>query len=212
MRRDSHLIAEAYKIVREQQLTSFIASSSPRGDKIELNDDLLFTFGTSEFVPGGEQKLSEMAKKLKQLESQLSTKPVVSVIGHTDIYELKPGVNQRLSTQRAQKVMDVLKKNGVTLTINAQGVGASQPKVQLPSDAQYQRQGTAEPPEIGKKQQQPNRRVELKFNPPLGPIINQLAPPTTTPTISKNILAGPGYKMSPEDEKANREWMQRRGN
>lgn len=210
MNKDTHLLAEAYSVIKEQQLAGFgIITASPQGDKIEINDDVLFQFGTSEFVPGGEQKLMEIASKLKQAQTSISPNTKIKVIGHTDAYELKPGVNQALSQERAKKVQNLLQKSGINFPISAEGAGARNLKVPLQYPIKDQKA-----PEEGRKQQQPNRRVELAFNPPLGPVINQIAPPTTTPQ-NKYIsfgIAGPGAKLSPEDERINREWMNRKKN
>ena len=194
MNSDVHLISEAYQIIKEQQLAGFVIST-PQGDKLEINDDVLFQFGTSEFIPGGEQKLSSLASKIKQLQSKINPNTKIEVVGHTDAYELTPGVNQSLSQQRAQKVQNVLKQNGVLLPSTSKGVGSSQLKVSLPKDPQYQIQG-GKAPQAGRRQQQPNRRVELKFDPPLQPeIITQIAPPAQISGPPKQQFTAAQIKM-----------------
>jgi outer membrane protein OmpA-like peptidoglycan-associated protein len=152
-------------------------TATPGGDKIEINDDVLFQFGTSEFVSGAEAKLADIAGKIKQVQRSIDPVTKIQVVGHTDAYELKPGINLPLSQQRAKRVQEVLQKNGITLPISSTGVGSQQLKVQLPNSPQYQIRGQ-KAPDMGRQQQQPNRRVELKFTPPLDrKIITQIAPP-----------------------------------
>jgi len=234
MNKDCRMISEMYRQVHEQQLPGFVASdyksqpagglgfklvavSTPQGDKIEINDDVLFKFGTSELVPGGEEKLAAIAKKIVQVQRDIKPETKIEIVGHTDAYELKPGVNQALSQQRAIKVLQVLQQNDVRMPMNSRGVGSAELKVALPKDSQYQIQG-GKAPEIGRQQQQPNRRVELKFNPPLPrQIITQIAPPAQIsgpqPQQQRALgtLVGPDYKPTPEEQKRWDDWKKQRG-
>lgn len=236
MNKDVHMLFEAYKTLNEQQLGGFVVSkdykkpqptpaglgqlvavSTPQGDKIEINDDVLFKFGTSELVPGGEEKLAAIAKKIVQVQRDIKPETKIEIVGHTDAYELKPGVNQALSQQRAIKVLQVLQQNDVRMPMNSRGVGSAELKVALPKDSQYQIQG-GKAPEIGRQQQQPNRRVELKFNPPLPrQIITQIAPPAQIsgpqPQQQRALgtLVGPDYKPTPEEQKRWDDWKKQRG-
>lgn len=188
MNRDNHLISEAYKLVVEQtpgpmpgykpagpagfgvfrsdvskapQLPGLYAG--PDGKEINFNADVLFDFDSATIKPEGLKILQGIANKINQVAPQITTPTKLEIHGHTDLYELKPGVNQALSKSRADAVGNALKQMGVTLDVVPVAHGSSKPVVkELP----YPIQGN-QAPETGKQQQAPNRRVSLTFNPPL---------------------------------------------
>jgi OmpA-OmpF porin, OOP family len=80
--------------------------------------------------------LNQLAQEIKEFNVQTVG---VRVIGHTSRTGAAD-VNQALSQQRAQVVVDYLRKAGITHNIVAEGKGFSQPLANIaPEDARNQR-------------------------------------------------------------------------
>ena len=91
-------------------------------EKISLNTDVLFPFNSAELLPGGQQKLDELAQS-----AQGANVDQVVLTGHADRIGSED-YNQQLSEERAQAVADYLAQKGVDSTrITAEGKGKSDP-------------------------------------------------------------------------------------
>ena len=91
------------------------------GTTITLEDGVLFDFGKSDIRP-------EAAATLKKLAEVLTSAkvPAAHIYGHTDSIG-DDASNQTLSEERATAVVNELKKDGVTATLDSQGFGESKP-------------------------------------------------------------------------------------
>jgi outer membrane protein OmpA-like peptidoglycan-associated protein len=175
---------------------------------LDLNENILFDFDKATLKPAGVQLIQRIAQKVLGLNNPNLQ---VNVVGYTDLYG-GASYNQQLSMSRAQAVSQALQKAGVS-KVSAKPGGMKNPKVSLQHNLV-----NGKAPAEGIAQQQPNRRVEIEFNPPLPKQIMQqfITNVPQTPSddgrrsiSSDSIIAAPGAPMSPEDEKTNREWMQR---
>ena len=91
-------------------------------EKISLSTDVLFPFNSAELLPGGKQKLDELAQSAQGANVQQ-----VALTGHADRIGSE-GYNQQLSEQRAQAVADYLGQKGVaTDKLQVEGKGKSEP-------------------------------------------------------------------------------------
>jgi outer membrane protein OmpA-like peptidoglycan-associated protein len=89
---------------------------------------ITFDFDKATLTPVGQQAALELAHAIGEQQPAK-----VVVVGHTDIRG-GPEYNLRLSQERADAVAAFLRSNGVTLPIDASGVGAGEPlKVEDPS-------------------------------------------------------------------------------
>lgn len=183
--------------------------AGPDGKEINFNADVLFDFNSSTIKPEGLKILRGMANKINQAAQQLTTPTKLEIHGHTDLYELKPGVNQALSKSRADAVVNALKEMGVSLDMVPIAHGSSKPVVkELPYTIQDN-----QAPEAGKQQQAPNRRVSLTFNPPLPEptrkfIIQDIPTPNTQ---SSSIITSKGIKdVDPQTQQNWLNWAKQR--
>lgn len=172
---------------------------------LDLNEDILFEFDKATLKPAGAQVIQRIAQKVLELNN---ANLQVNVVGYTDLYG-GASYNQQLSMSRAQAVSQALQKAGVA-KVSAKPGGMKNPKVSL----QYNLvNGKA--PASGIAQQQPNRRVEIEFNPPLPKQIMQQiitsVPQRPNARISTGSIVGIGAAVSPEQEKITKDWMQSRG-
>jgi OOP family OmpA-OmpF porin len=91
-------------------------------EKIALSTDVLFPFNKAELLPGGQQKLDELAKS-----AQGTNVDKVVLIGHADRIGSEE-YNQELSEQRAKAVADYLAQKGVDSSrLQVEGRGKSEP-------------------------------------------------------------------------------------
>ena len=99
-----------------------VAPPPPVIEQISLSSDVLFEFGKTDLRPTGQQKLDEIAERLKGANVQL-----VNMIGHADrIGDEK--YNQQLSEKRAEAVKTYLSQKGVEETkVRTEGRGEAQP-------------------------------------------------------------------------------------
>ncbi len=91
-------------------------------EKISLNTDVLFPFNSAELLPGGEQKLDQLAQ-----DAQGANVDQVRLTGHADRIGSED-YNQQLSEERAQAVADYLAQKGVDSSkVQVEGKGKSDP-------------------------------------------------------------------------------------
>ena len=122
-----------------------LAPSQSCGTAITLDDSVLFDFGESTVRADAADTLAKLAAVLTDAGA-----PTAHVYGHTDSIG-DDASNQTLSEQRAKAVVDELKKNGATTTLDWQGFGETQPIAPNTND-----DGSDNP--AGR---QANRRVEI---------------------------------------------------
>ena len=91
------------------------------GTTITLEDGVLFDFGKSDIRPEAAATLKKLAEVLTNAKV-----PAAHVYGHTDSIG-DDASNQTLSEERAASVVNELKKDGVTTTLDSQGFGESKP-------------------------------------------------------------------------------------
>jgi OOP family OmpA-OmpF porin len=95
---------------------------APVIEKVALESDVLFEFDKAQLRTEGQQKLDELADRLKdaQVESILA-------VGHADRIG-SAQYNEKLSAQRAESVKQYLSQKGIEQQrMQAQGAGESQP-------------------------------------------------------------------------------------
>jgi OOP family OmpA-OmpF porin len=95
---------------------------APVIEKVSLESDVLFEFDKAQLRPEGQEKLDELADRLKdaQVESILA-------VGHAD--RIGPAqYNEKLSAERAESVKQYLAQKGIEeQRVRTQGAGQSQP-------------------------------------------------------------------------------------
>lgn len=175
---------------------------------LDLNENILFDFDKATLKPAGVQLIQRIAQKVLGLNNPNLQ---VNVVGYTDLYG-GASYNQQLSMSRAQAVSQALQKAGVA-KVSAKPGGMKNPKVSLQHNLV-----NGKAPAEGIAQQQPNRRVEIEFNPPLPKQIMQQfitnVPQTPSDDGRRYIYYSP---QSPEQEKepqldqdSQLSWLQRR--
>ena len=91
-------------------------------EKITLSTDVLFEFNKADLLPGGQQKLDDLAKN-----AQGANVEKVVLTGHADRIGSEE-YNQELSEKRAKAVADYLAQKGVDSSrLQVEGKGESQP-------------------------------------------------------------------------------------
>jgi OmpA-OmpF porin, OOP family len=91
-------------------------------EQISLSSDVLFEFDKAELRPSGQQKLDEIADRLKGANVQL-----INMIGHADRIG-NDNYNKQLSEKRAEAVKTYLSQKGVDQAkVRAEGRGETQP-------------------------------------------------------------------------------------
>ena len=91
-------------------------------EKLTLNTDVLFPFNSAELLPGGEQKLDQLAQ-----DAQGANVDQIMLTGHADRIGSED-YNQQLSEERAQAVADYLAQKGVDSgKVQVEGKGKSEP-------------------------------------------------------------------------------------
>ena len=94
----------------------------PLIEQISLSSDVLFAFDKADLLPAGQQKIDEIAGRLKGANVQL-----INTIGHAD--RIGPDkYNQQLSEKRAAAVKEYLAQKGIeTNKVRSEGRGESEP-------------------------------------------------------------------------------------
>lgn len=117
------LTGEADAATPQPQLTpEAIQSSQPIGD-LEVRGEVKFGTGSAAIAAEGQQTLAQLAAEINEFNTETVA---IRVIGHTS----KTGsaaLNQRLSQQRAEAVVQYLKSQSVNHNILAEGKGFSEP-------------------------------------------------------------------------------------
>lgn len=91
-------------------------------EKISLNTDVLFPFNSADLLPGGQQRLDQLAQ-----DAQGANVEQVVLTGHADRIGSED-YNQQLSEERAQAVADYLAQKGVDSgRLQVEGKGKSEP-------------------------------------------------------------------------------------
>jgi hypothetical protein len=91
-------------------------------EQISLSSDVLFEFNKAELRPAGQQKLDEIADRLKGANVQQ-----IAAIGHADRIG-SDDYNKQLSEKRAESVKQYLTQKGVEQTkVRSEGRGESEP-------------------------------------------------------------------------------------
>ncbi len=91
-----------------------------------LSAEMLFAFGGSQPKHLAERGRREIMALAKQLQEDLQASDVVLVQGHTDPTG-SAGLNQRLSAERADTVLSILRSQGIPARqLRAQGLGSSE--------------------------------------------------------------------------------------
>src|SRR5438094_5140834 len=91
-------------------------------EQISLSSDVLFEFDKAELRPGGQQKLDEVAERVKGANVQQ-----IDLIGHADRIGSEQ-YNQKLSEKRAEAVKEYLASKGVEQNkVRSEGRGKSEP-------------------------------------------------------------------------------------
>jgi OOP family OmpA-OmpF porin len=117
------------QLLRQNHAVSRLSAPTncePGETRYNLAAELLFKFGKSdlqELLSAGEAEIVRLARKIRQEHTSIEA---VQVLGHTDPMGSKE-LNQRLSLQRAQTVLNVLVAAGLPAnTITAKGLGDQQ--------------------------------------------------------------------------------------
>jgi OmpA-OmpF porin, OOP family len=91
-------------------------------EKISLSTDVLFAFNSADLLPGGKQKLDELAQNAKGANVEK-----VQLTGHADRIGSEE-YNQKLSEDRAKAVADYLAQQGVDSSrLAVEGKGKGEP-------------------------------------------------------------------------------------
>lgn len=110
--------------------------SAPDIGNLQVRGDVSFATGSAQLDAIGQQTIDRLATEVQEFNAQTVA---VRVIGHTSRTG-SASLNQQLSQQRAQVVVDRLKSKGVVHTIVAEGKGFSEPLPSIsPADARNQR-------------------------------------------------------------------------
>ncbi|MEA5466058.1 phosphate ABC transporter substrate-binding/OmpA family protein [Leptothoe sp. PORK10 BA2] len=117
------LAGEVKPVQAQAALTpAAIQSSQPIGD-LEVRGEVTFGTGSAAIATAGQQTLNQLATEINEFNTETIA---IRVIGHTS----KTGsaaINQTLSQQRAQAVVNYLKSQSVNHNILAEGKGFSEP-------------------------------------------------------------------------------------
>ena len=110
--------------------------SAPSIGNLKVRGEVKFAVGAAELTPTGRQTLDQLSQEITEFNPDTVA---IRVIGHTS----KTGpasVNQTLSQQRAQVVVQYLQQLGIKQKINAEGKGFGEPLPGIPPvDARNQR-------------------------------------------------------------------------
>jgi outer membrane protein OmpA-like peptidoglycan-associated protein len=117
-------------------LTPTEIQEAPDIGNLEVRGEVSFTTGSAQLTTAGQQTLVNLAGEIKEFSQQTVA---VRVIGHTSRTG-SAAINQQLSQQRAQVVVDYLRNQGIQHNIVAEGKGFNEPLPNIsPEDARNQR-------------------------------------------------------------------------
>lgn len=118
------------------QVSAEQVQAAPDIGNLDIQGKVEFATGSAQIAGNGQQTLNALAQEIKEFNPQTVA---VRVIGHTSKTG-DPGLNQRLSQQRAQVVVDYLRSQGVQHNIVAEGKGFYLPLSGIdPADPRQQR-------------------------------------------------------------------------
>jgi OmpA-OmpF porin, OOP family len=110
--------------------------AAPSIGNLQVRGEVKFGTGSATLTPTGEQTLNQLAQEIAEFNPETVA---VRVIGHTSRTG-SASVNQALSQQRAQVVVEYLRNRKLKQTISAEGKGFSAPVPGIPpADARNQR-------------------------------------------------------------------------
>ena len=108
-----------------------IQSAQPIGD-LEVRGEVQFGTGSTTITTEGQQTLAQLASEINEFNTETVA---VRVIGHTSRTG-DAALNQRISQQRAEAVVNYLKSQAVNHNISAEGKGFSEPLPGVAADDQ----------------------------------------------------------------------------
>lgn len=110
--------------------------AAPDIGNLDVRGNVSFATGAAQLTPEGQQTLNQLATEIKEFSIETVA---VRVIGHTSRTG-SAAINQQLSQQRAQVVVDYLRSQGIQHNIAAEGKGFNEPLPGIaPEDARNQR-------------------------------------------------------------------------
>ncbi|MEM7771126.1 MAG: OmpA family protein [Cyanobacteria bacterium P01_A01_bin.37] len=104
-------------------LTDSAVRNAPDIGNLQVRGDVKFATGSAQLTPESAQTLNQLTQEISEFNEQTVA---VRVIGHTS-QTGSADINQVLSQQRAQVVVDYLRNQGLQHNIVAEGQGFSQP-------------------------------------------------------------------------------------
>ncbi|SRR5579883_71060 len=123
-------------IAPSQTLSSSQVKAAPDIGNLEVRGEVSFDVGSADLTAQGMQTLNQLAQEIAEFNTQTVA---IRVIGHTSRTGAA-SLNQTLSQQRAQVVVDYLRGRGLRHTIVAEGKGFSQPLPDIsPTSSRNQR-------------------------------------------------------------------------
>ncbi|NEQ53803.1 MAG: OmpA family protein, partial [Leptolyngbya sp. SIO3F4] len=125
------LTGEANPNDTQAQLTpEAIQEAQPIGN-LEVRGEVKFGAGSANIAAEGQQTLTQLAAEINEFNTETVA---IRVIGHTS-QTGAADLNQRLSQQRAEAVVNYLKSQSVAHNIVAEGKGFSEPLPGVPANA-----------------------------------------------------------------------------
>ena len=91
--------------------------------QVKFDTDSLFAFDSAKLMPSASGALDKLVQDIKSCPNQIKH---LQIIGHTDRIGDKT-YNQKLSLKRAKAVADYLTKRGVSIPMDVEGRGSSEP-------------------------------------------------------------------------------------
>ena len=91
--------------------------------QVKFDTDSLFAFDSAKLMPSAGAALDKLVRDIKSCPDQVKH---IRIIGHTDRIGAK-AYNQKLSLKRARAVAGYLQRQGVTVPIDVEGRGSSEP-------------------------------------------------------------------------------------
>ncbi|MBN2249780.1 MAG: OmpA family protein [Campylobacterales bacterium] len=91
--------------------------------QVKFDTDSLFEFDSDTLMPSASGALDRLVQNIKACPNQIKH---IQIIGHTDRIGNK-AYNQKLSSKRAKAVADYLTKHGISLPMDVEGRGSSEP-------------------------------------------------------------------------------------
>lgn len=106
-----------------QKLTVSQVKAAPAIGNLQVRGEVSFGVGSADLTPAGEKTLNQLVQEINEFNTQTVA---VRVIGHTSRTG-SASINQTLSQQRAQVVVNYLRGKGIQHNITAEGKGFNEP-------------------------------------------------------------------------------------